>query len=64
MVDVTSVSMKKLRWLILKTTVKLTCELLFQCRHESKFKLLWLEATKASTLDNSRDLDAGGFYLK
>ena len=34
-------------------------ELVFKCRHKSKFKLSWLGATKAPTLDNSWDIDAG-----
>ena len=39
-------------------------ELVFKCRHKSKFKLSWLGATEAPTLDNSRDIDAEWFLLE
>ena len=39
-------------------------ELVFKCGHKSKFRLSWLGSTKASTLDNSRDIDAGWFLLE
>ena len=36
-------------------------ELVFKCRHKSKFKLSWLGATEAPTLGNSKDIDEGNF---
>ena len=36
---------------------------MFKCRHKSKFRLSWLRATKASTLDNSKDIDVGWFFI-
>ena len=39
-------------------------ELVFKCGHKSKFRLSWLGITKASALDNSRDIDAGWFLLE
>ncbi len=34
-------------------------ELVFKCSYKCKFELSWLWATGPSTLDNSRDIDAG-----
>ena len=34
-------------------------KLVFKCRHKGKFRLSWLGAAEASTLGNSRDIDAG-----
>ena len=45
------------RWLLLNERN----ELVFKCRHKSKFKLSWLGATEAPTLDKNKDID---FYWK
>ena len=39
-------------------------ELVFKCRHKSKFRSSWLGATEAPTLDNNKDTDAGWFLLE
>ena len=39
-------------------------ELVFKCRHKSRFKLSWLEATKTPTIDKNRDIDFGWFLLE
>ena len=39
-------------------------ELVFKCRHKNEFKLSWLGATEAPTLENSWDIDAGLFLLE
>ena len=39
-------------------------ELVFKWRHKVKFKLSWLGATKAPTLDKNRDIDFGWFLLE
>ena len=37
-------------------------ELLFKCKHKSKFKF-WFGATEAPTLDKKKDIDFGWFLL-
>ena len=37
---------------------------MFKCRHKSKFKFSWLEATKAPTLDENKDTNFGWFLLE
>ena len=62
MVDVTYVSMKKISIINFKDRILLLnerYELVFKFRHKSKFKLSWMRATVAPTLDNSWDIDAG-----
>ena len=39
-------------------------ELVFRCRHKGKFKLSWLRATEAATLDKNMDIDFRYFYWK
>ena len=39
-------------------------ELVFKCKHKSQFKLSWLEATEAPTLDKNKDIDFGWFLLE
>ena len=39
-------------------------EFVFKCRHKSKFRLSWLGATKAPTLDKSRNIDVGWVLLE
>ena len=37
---------------------------MFKCRPKSNFKLSWLRAIEAPTLDNSKDIDVGWFLLE
>ena len=39
-------------------------ELVFKCRHKSKFRLSWQGATEALILDNSWGIDGGWFFLE
>ena len=39
-------------------------ELMFKCKHKSKFKLFWVGAFKAPTLDRNKEIDFGWFSLK
>ena len=39
-------------------------DLMFKCRHKSRFKLSWLGATKVPTLDKNKDIDFGRFSLE
>ena len=36
-------------------------ELVFKCRHKSKFKLSWLGVIEGPTLDKNKDIDLGWF---
>ena len=38
--------------------------LVFKCKHKSKFKLSWLGATEAPTLDKNKDIDFRWFLLE
>ena len=38
-------------------------EIVFKCRHKSKFKLFWLGATEVPTLDENKDIDFGWFFI-
>ena len=39
-------------------------ELMFKYRHKSKFRLFWLGATEAPTLDKNKDIDFEWFLLE
>ena len=67
MVDVTCESMKKISIINFRDRrlqLNERYELVYKCRHKSKFKLPWLGATETLTQDKNKDIDFEWFLLE